>query len=88
LHKRGFQFFFWMIMTACFGFTFGSAVNRDLVGLTWNLLGDIIIVTEFALVFALFVLNCFADKSPAYMDIKGIKMTQIPRQRQKVAYCA
>ncbi len=56
-------------MGACLGFTFGSVVSRDLLGLTWNAAGDILVIIEFSLVLAMFFLTCFADKSPDYTEI-------------------
>ena len=57
-------------MSACLGFTFGSVVSNDLFGLTWNFMGDVFLITEFSLVLAMLVLNCFADSIPMYTDIR------------------
>ena len=66
-----FQFFFWLLMGTCTGFTFGSVVSNELIGLSWNSLGDALIIAEFSVVVFVFLLNCFADNSPLYQDLKG-----------------
>ena len=58
-------------MGTCTGFTFGSVVSNDLIGLSWNALGDALIIAEFSVVALVFLLNCFADESPLYQDLKG-----------------
>ena len=60
-------------MGTCTGFTFGSVVSNELIGLSWNSLGDALIIAEFSVVALAFLLNCFADKSPLYQDVKGEK---------------
>ena len=57
-------------MGTCTGFTFGSVVSNDLIGLSWNALGDALIIAEFSIVALVFLLNCFADESPLYQDLK------------------
>ena len=76
-----FQFFFWLVMGTCVGLTFGSVVGNDLVGLSWNALGDALVIAEFSLVVLVFILNCFADKSPLYQDVRGefLKKVQGPQ---------
>ncbi len=37
----------------------------------WNTLESVLLVLQFVLALAVLVLNCFADRTPDYMDIKG-----------------
>ncbi len=65
------QFVFWVTLSVCQGFTFGSVVSRDLPGLTPNVVAKVVLVAEFLLEFCATILACFADKPLEYMDIKG-----------------
>ena len=65
------QFFFWLLTGLCTGFTFGSVVSSDLLGLSWNALGDALVISEFSVAVFVFALNCFADASPLYQDVKA-----------------
>ena len=65
------QFIFWFLLAICQGFTFGSVVNHDLIGLTWTLAQKIIAVVSWVLIVLNFIVYCFADKAPEYIDLKG-----------------
>ena len=65
------QFIFWFLLAICQGFTFGSVVNHDLIGLTWTSAQKIIAVISWVLIVLNFIVYCFADKAPEYIDLKG-----------------
>ena len=65
------QFIFWFLLAICQGFTFGSIVNHDLIGLTWTSAQKIIAVISWVLIVLNFIVYCFADKAPEYIDLKG-----------------
>ncbi len=48
---------------------YGSNVGNPF--LDWNVLESVVLVLQFILAFGILVLNCFADRAPDYMDIKG-----------------
>ena len=65
------QFLFWLLLTICQGFTFGSVVNHDLVGLSWSKPNQIIVILSWVLIFLNLVVFCFPDSPPQYTDLKG-----------------
>ena len=68
----GVQWFFWLFMTVCQGFTFGSVLNNPYnPGITFSDANDKLIVISYACIVAMFFLNCFADQEPTYKDPKG-----------------
>lgn len=66
------QMLFWMAFGLCQGFTFGSVITHDTLGVSWNSVSDVIIIAQFALILFNVVMSCVADKPTNYMDIKGI----------------
>ena len=66
------QWFFWLVMAVCQGFTFGSVINNPYnLGLSPSITNDYLILVEYVGIFSLFILNCFVDAQPEYKDPKG-----------------
>ena len=65
------QFLFWLLLAICQGFTFGSVVNHQLVGLSWSRPNEIIVILSWTLILINFLVYCFPDYGPAYTDLKG-----------------
>ena len=68
------QAIFWFLLVVCQGFTFGSVVNHELEGLDWSEANEIIVIVSWLLILANFIVYCFPDHPPTYVDIKGNKV--------------
>ena len=53
------------------GFTFGSVVNHQLVGLSWSRPNEILVIISWTLILLNFLVYCFPDSAPTYQDLKG-----------------
>lgn len=72
LRRSSVQFFFWLTLILCQGFTFGSAVNHTkLEGLTWIDQSDNIIIVSYAAIAMIFFLNFFTHGVPSVIDPRG-----------------
>ena len=65
------QALFWLLLAICQGFTFGSVVNHDLLGLSWSQPNEILVVVSWILIVLNFIVYCFTDYPPTYVDVKG-----------------
>ena len=65
------QALFWLLLAICQGFTFGSVVNHDLLGLSWSQPNEILVVLSWILIVLNFIVFCFTDYPPTYVDVKG-----------------
>ena len=74
LRTSAVQWFFWLTLSVCQGFTFGSVINNPLGGMVaLNAADGYLLTTQYACVVAIFLLNCFVDAQPEYKDPKGME---------------
>ena len=78
------QALFWLLLAICQGFTFGSVVNHDLLGLSWSQPNEILVVLSWILIVLNFIVFCFTDYPPTYVDVKGNFLVQKLRILEKL----